>query len=289
MLLLLISLAFGVGCGVGSYALVKLILERKESSRWSPPLERGWFLTSAHAVGSKACAFYPPLERRCRTTYDLLLEQCGLYPVVEGEAVPGFMIMGLGVGSVLVSSLFPDKGMSGILTGAAVGFFYPIFYFRSRRKEWQAELTRGVPYALDLLTLSVEGGLDFTGALRVLTKNLDPSPVYHEFSTILQDVDLGKTRTEALKKFGIRSIAPEIKSVVLGITQSLEMGGGVADTLRRQSKQLRFTRLTNAEEAAQKAPTKMMIPMVLFILPCIFIVIFAPIVVSLIATFGKGF
>jgi len=67
------------------------------------------------------------------------------------------------------------------------------------------------------------------------------------------------------------------------------MGGGVADTLRQQSKQLRFTRLMNAEEAAQKAPTKMMIPMVLFILPCIFIVIFAPIVISLLSTFGKGF
>ena len=288
-MLFVISILFGAGCGAGIYGLVKLVLERETRSRWSPPLERGWLLKTAHAVGARVIAFFPLLEGRCREKYDLLLEQCGLYPVVEGEAVPGFVVLGLGAGAAFSVALFPDKGFGGIFVGAVLGALSPIYYFRSRRKEWQAELSRGFPYALDLLTLSVEGGLDFTGALRELTSRLEPSPVYHECATILQDIDLGKTRAEALKKFGVRSIAPEIKSVVFGITQSLEMGGGVADTLRQQSKQLRFTRLMNAEEAAQKAPTKMMIPMVLFILPCIFIVIFAPIVISLLSTFGKGF
>jgi Flp pilus assembly protein TadB len=288
-MLFIFSLFFGTGCGVGIYGLVKLVLERGTRSRWEPPLERGWLLKSAHAIGERGIAFFPPLERRCREKYDMLLKQCGLYPVVEGEALFGFTVMGAGAGALLATALFPDKGVNALGVGIILGAYSPFFYFRSRRKEWQAELSRGFPYALDLLTLSVEGGLDFTGALRELTQSLDPSPVYHECATILQDIDLGKTRADALKSFGSRATAPEIKSVVLGITQSLEMGGGVADTLRQQSKQMRFSRLMNAEEAAQKAPTKMMIPMVLFILPCIFIVIFAPIVVSLISTFRGGF
>lgn len=279
---------FGVGLGVAAYYISSQLLRAKTTDKWETPLARGGLLKFAHGIGVRLGAWLPWLEQRCRVRYDLQLRQAGMYPLFEGEAILGFSLIGLLGGIASAYMMFPDK-RGALILGLLGGVYFAHYYFKKKRLEWQGELSRGFPYALDILALSVEGGMDFTGALRELTRYLEPNPVRHECAMILSDIDMGITRSEALKRFGARTTVTEIKSVILGIVQSIEMGGGMADTLKKQTVQLRYSRLMKAEEAAQKAPVKMMIPMVLFILPCVFIVIFAPVAIALISTFkGMG-
>ena len=282
-MLLLSQSVFGVGLGFAAFHLSRTMRDYKKVDRWESPVERGSLLKLAHEVGLRVTGWFPSLERLCRKKYDQHLRLAGLYPLFEGEAMLGFQILGLFGGIASAYLMFPN-GQGSLLGGMLGGLYFAHYYFKRKRMEWQDELSRGFPYALDILALSVEGGMDFTGALRELTHYLDPSPVRSECSMILSDIDIGTTRSDALKRFGARTSVPEIKSVVLGIVQSIEMGSGVAETLKKQTAQLRYSRLMKAEEAAQKAPVKMMIPMVLFILPCVFVVIFAPVIISLIPT-----
>ncbi len=168
-----------------------------------------------------------------------------------------------------------------ILIFAAAGVYWPVFWLRGRIRRRQDELRRDLPYALDLLTLSVEAGLDFTQALARIVNKLGYRALAAELGQTLRDIQLGRTRSQALRELSQRVDLSELNSLVSALIQADELGSSLGPILRVQSEQLRTRRSHQAEKLAMEAPVKILLPLVLFIFPTIFIMIFGPIALKL--------
>jgi tight adherence protein C len=188
----------------------------------------------------------------------------------------GFAIGGVVLGAVFGGAL---AGAGGVLLLAialgGLGFIGPDFVIsgkaRSRRDNIRAEL----PDALDLMAVSVEAGLGFDGALSKLTEHMDGA-LAEEFALTLNEVRIGETRQDALKKLAERTGTPELSSFVRSIIQADQLGISLGRILRVQATDSRLKRQAAAEEKAMKAPIKMLFPTVLFIFPAMFLVILGP-------------
>ena len=187
-------------------------------------------------------------------------------------------IVGCGVG-VLCNIKLQFKPV--ILAFVGAGMYWPIFWLRSRIHRRQYEIRHDLPYALDLLTISVEAGLDFTEALARITRKLGHSALAAELGQTLRDIQLGRTRTEALRELSRRVDVSELNSLVSALIQADQLGSSLGPILRVQSEQLRTRRSQRAEKLAMEAPVKILLPLILFIFPTIFIMIFGPIVLKL--------
>jgi tight adherence protein C len=157
----------------------------------------------------------------------------------------------------------------------------------SRRvDERQHELQVTLPDVLDLLTISVEAGLGFEQALD-RTISAVPGALSEEFSRMLGEVRAGASRADAMRALEQRTNVPEIRSFVLAILQADTFGVSIGRVLRSQSEEMRIKRRQLAEERAQKAPVKMLIPMVFCIFPAIFVVIIGPAILNIVHTLPK--
>lgn len=165
-----------------------------------------------------------------------------------------------------------------VLVIALVGWFYPWIWLRDQLKKRQHAMTRALPYNLDLLTLSVEAGLDFAQAIGKVVEKGRQGPLADEFGLVLKNIKLGKTREEALRMFGERCQLPPVTSFVNALIQADRMGTSLGKVLRIQSTQLRIERTHRAEKLANEAPVKMLFPLIACIFPTVFMVLFGPIV-----------
>ena len=139
-------------------------------------------------------------------------------------------------------------------------------------------ITRALPYNLDLLTLAVEAGLDFTAALAKVVEKGREGPLRDEMQLVLKQLKMGKTREESLKAMIARVDLPALTSFVSALVQADKMGTSLGKVLRIQGLQLRIDRTQRAEKLANEAPVKMLFPLVACIFPTVFMVLFGPIV-----------
>jgi len=144
-----------------------------------------------------------------------------------------------------------------------------------------------MPDALDLLTICVEAGLGFDAAMAKVSEKWD-NELSMAFARTIREVQLGKLRREALRDMADRIGLPEMTSFVAAVIQSEQLGVSMAKVLRIQSEQMRIKRRQLAEEAAHKAPIKMIIPMAFLTFPSIMIVLLTPAILRLVKNF-KGF
>jgi tight adherence protein C len=188
-------------------------------------------------------------------------------------AVIGFLLgLLLTGGTIAMALLFT-------LVGGAVGYIAPEFWLGKKVAARGLAMTLQLPDALDLLTISVEAGLGFDAALAKVVEKME-CPRVDEFRQALAEVRMGRTRREALRDVAERADAQPISNFIGAIVQAEQRGGPIAKVLQIQSNQLRIERRQRAEEAAAKAPVKMLFPMVGCIFPTIFIVILGPAVVT---------
>jgi tight adherence protein C len=158
---------------------------------------------------------------------------------------------------------------------AVLGFLLPIVWLGGRIRRRQDEIIKTLPDALDLLTISVEAGLPFDGAMQRVAEKWD-NEISKGFQRLLTEMRVGKSRRDALRDMSDRMEVPDITSFVAALIQADQLGISIAKVLRIQSEQMRIKRRQRAEEKAQQAPIKMLIPMTFLIFPTILIVILGP-------------
>ena len=168
-----------------------------------------------------------------------------------------------------------------------VGYFYPTLWVSSARKKRHEEILIQLPFVIDLLTLSTEAGLDFIGALAKVVEKTRSGPLVNEIERMLQEIHLGTTRADALRDLGWRIDLPEIASLVAVLVTADMMGSPLGPVLRTQSDLIRTQRFTKAERKGAAASQKLLFPLIFFIMPAVFIMIFGPIVLAFFGVGGK--
>ncbi len=162
-----------------------------------------------------------------------------------------------------------------ILLFTILGFYFPQLWLTSKINRRQHEVRKAMPDALDLLTICVEAGLGFDAAMSKVSEKWQ-NELSLSFARVLQEIQLGKLRRDALRDMADRLGLPEMTSFVAAVIQSEMLGVSMAKVLRIQSEQMRVRRRQLAEEMAHKAPIKMLIPMGLLIFPSLMIVLLTP-------------
>jgi tight adherence protein C len=158
---------------------------------------------------------------------------------------------------------------------ALLGFMLPTVWLGGRISRRQQELVKTLPDALDLLTISVEAGLPFDGAMQRVADKWD-NEIAKGFQRVLTELRVGMARADALRGMSDRMEVPDVTQFIAALIQADQLGISIAKVLRIQSEQMRIKRRQRAEEKAQQAPIKMLFPMTFLIFPTILVVILGP-------------
>ncbi|HEX9577633.1 MAG TPA: type II secretion system F family protein [Myxococcales bacterium] len=177
----------------------------------------------------------------------------------------------------ILVTLFLELSQFIAVAFALVGMLYPLIWLRDKVRARHHAITRALPYNLDLLTLSVEAGLDFAAALGKVVEKGRKGPLADELHTTLKELKLGKTREEALRNLAARVDLTTLNSFVHALIQADKMGTPLGKILRILATQMRIERTQRAEKLANEAPVKLLLPLIGFIFPTIFIMLFGPI------------
>jgi tight adherence protein C len=188
---------------------------------------------------------------------------------------------------IIVTVFLPVDGILrlGLLgLGGAVLALGPDSVLNRRVEERQVTMQRKLPDILDLLTISVEAGLGFEQAVDRTVSSV-PGPLSDEFARMLGELRAGSSRADAMRAMETRTNVPEIRSFVLAILQADAFGVSIGRVLRAQADEMRIKRRQLAQEKAQKAPVKMLIPMVFCIFPALFVVVIGPAMINISRSF----
>jgi tight adherence protein C len=183
----------------------------------------------------------------------------------------------------ILLALSPIKGKQALYMFILLAFVLilgPDAKLNQAVAERRKMIRRALPDILDLLTISVEAGLGFEQAIDRITDSV-PGPLTDEFNRMIGEMRAGASRAEALQGLETRTGVEEVKSFVLSMVQADQFGVSIGRVLRAQADEMRIKRRQLAQEAAQKAPVKMLIPMTFFIFPALFVVVLGPAVISI--------
>jgi len=187
---------------------------------------------------------------------------------------------------LLARAPLPNLVLFTTLLGV-LGFYLPLIWLGRKIKRRQGEILKALPDALDLLTVTVEAGLGFDAAMNMVTEKWD-NELSWAFARTIAEIRMGKGRRAALRDMADRAEVPELTSFVAAIIQADQLGVSIARVLRIQSEQMRIRRRQRAEELAQQAPIKMLIPLTFLIFPAILVVLLGPAIPKLRDVFVTG-
>jgi len=168
---------------------------------------------------------------------------------------------------------------------ALLGYSAPNLWLYQVGSKRDQSIRKNIADSLDLLTISVEAGLGFDAALSRVARNTE-GPLAAEFARILQEMQIGKGRSEAMRAAGERTKVPELRGFITAMVQADAFGIPIGQVLRVQSQEMRVKRRQLAEELAQKVPVKILFPLMLFILPTLFIVVMGPAAITAMKAFS---
>ncbi|MFM8269968.1 MAG: type II secretion system F family protein [Pseudomonadota bacterium] len=161
-------------------------------------------------------------------------------------------------------------------------YMYPSLWISGLRKKRQEEIKLQLPFVIDLMTLSTEAGLDFIGAIQKVVEKTRPGPLVDELERMLQQTQLGTSRADAMRELAWRIDLTEVSSLIAVLVTADEMGGSIGAVLRVQADLIRTQRFTSAEKKGAAASQKLLFPLILFIMPAVFIMIFGPVILGFI-------
>jgi tight adherence protein C len=168
-----------------------------------------------------------------------------------------------------------------------VGYMLPDFHARAEKNKRMKSVVIDLPFFIELLALSTQAGADFFGAIQKITVKAPESVLAMELEKVLRDIRLGSTREKALKDMSYRLDVSEATSFVNVLTDADATGASIGEVLKEHSAQMRLERFVRAEKAGARASQAMLIPLIMFILPAVFIVVFAPVALQFLYG-GKG-
>jgi tight adherence protein C len=296
-------LVLAVGCVFGAVLLVGIFLDLNQSERRravrllesqvagtttdsvnlrEQALSEGFgtrILVPIVAGATRIARRVTPIDARDRIVRKLLI--AGSPAGWDAERVLAFKIIGLiagiilafFIGSLISLSPFIRIVLLGLL--GFVGFLAPDSLLSRRVDERQKEILRTLSDTLDLLTISVEAGLSLNAAIAQVVQNV-PGTLSAEFARMLQEIQLGVPRADAFRNLAERTDVEELNAFALAMIQADVFGVSIASVLRTQAQQLRIKRRQRAEAKAQQTPVKIVFPLILCILPALFIVIVGP-------------
>jgi len=213
------------------------------------------------------------------------LIHAGNPPNLNVDKILVMKLMGL-VSIVVWFPLFIMLQFSGLIlfvcatVAWGIAFLYPDVLLNRKVEDRQKEISRKLPDILDLLVISVEAGLGFEQALD-RTCTAVPGALSDEFRRMLHEIRIGATRADALRAMADRSDVPDLRSFILAMLQADTFGVSISRLLRSQADEMRIKRRLSAQEKAQKAPVKMLFPLVFCIFPSIFVVILGPAMINI--------
>lgn len=170
------------------------------------------------------------------------------------------------------------------ISSAAAIILYPNMTLNSIIRKRQKEILKALPDVMDLLTVSVEAGLNFDAALAKVVEKM-PGTLSKEFETVLQEIKVGRSKKDALYDMADRLSVQDLRSFIGAVVQADQLGVSLGRVLRIQAEQIRLNRKQRIQEQTMKAPVKILMPMVIFIFPVIFIVLLGPVVLNLMDMF----
>jgi tight adherence protein C len=205
--------------------------------------------------------------------------------VLSGKVIGAIALALVGLAVGLLIGLPVSLRILALLVGLAIGFFVPDFYLYQRAYDRSAQMQRDLPDAIDLMTISVESGLGFDAAVQQVARNTE-GPLAEEFSRLLREMQIGQGRADALRAMADRTNVDELRSFVSAMVQADVLGIPVATVLRVQSGEMRVKRRQRAETKAQQVPVKITVPLIFCILPCLFMAVMGPAVLTVLDGLG---
>jgi tight adherence protein C len=197
------------------------------------------------------------------------------------------LVLPLGIGAVALLYLSKAPGPLSLAVGigaTVIGYFLPELLLHSRGQERSKKIAVELADTLDQMTIAVEAGLGFDSAMARAGKN-GKGPLAEELVRTLQDIQVGQGRRQAYESLAQRTEVPDLRKFVRAIIQADKYGIAIADVLRTQASEMRMKRRQRAEEKAMQIPVKVIFPLMLCILPVLFIVLLGPAAMDIVAAF----
>jgi tight adherence protein C len=204
----------------------------------------------------------------------------GAEEYVAGQVVGSVVgaLTGLGVGVLMDWSA--TRLVGAVIALGVLGALSPAIYVKHHRQERVEAIEKELPDVLDVLAISVEAGVGLEGAMQAVTERFT-SPLSAELGHTLSEMELGLSRREALHNLRNRTDIPDLNGFILALLQADALGMPMAKVLQTQAEEMRRRRRGKVREAAAKLPVKLVFPLVMFILPALFVVILGPAVISI--------
>ena len=220
------------------------------------------------------------MKKKFREKYKHPLANAGLSDILTPDdfmAFKLFLIIGFPIVFIALRT-FADESWSLkiIFVLPILGFYYPDIWIKGVIKKRNKEILKGLPFIVDMLALSIEAGLDFVAAMQKVIEKSPPGAIVGEFKQLIKETKVGASRVEALRNLSWRVNIPVMTSFCATLIAADSVGASVGPILKILSNEVRAKRSSDVEKEGSQASSKMLIPMILLVVPAVFLIILAP-------------
>ena len=254
-----------------------------------PPVYRIFYryiVALSQTVGSSLANAAPRAARRYRDVILMSGFNITAEIIFAAQAFTAGMAAFLACVAVFLLSGDPSGAVMAAALAGFLGWVYPSMAVARHARRRQSEIIKTLPFSIDLITSAMSAGLDFAAAVRYYVGMGGRNALAVEFGLLLRQMELGKSRVEALLEMGTHVQTEEFSAFVGAVAHGTEIGASIIDTLRIQGEDMRRARFNVAERKAARAPTLMIFPIVLFIVPSVFIIVMTPVILQFMSARG---